>query len=134
MVLFYVRHGDKHRRQHGEYHRLDVAYQHFKQHHENAQQHGHRCHDASQHITHHSAQGEHDEDDARQGDGNDVTCQHVGEKSNHQSYRLGKDSEELNERHQGNGELQPHGHVAPENLLPIGLGACNVHYEERTHP
>ena len=127
MVLLDVRHRDEYRRKHGEHHGLDVAHQHFEQHHEDAEEDADRCHNAAQHIAHHAAQGKHDEDDARQGDGNHVTSQHIGKESDHQCYRLCEDAKELDEGHQRHGELEPHGYVTPEDFLPVCLRTRDIH-------
>ena len=130
MVLFYVRHGDKHRRQHGEYHCLDVAYQYLEHHHEDAQENADGSHNTPKHITHHSTKSEHDEDDARQRDGDDVTCQHVGEESDHQGDGLREDAKELNKRHERNRKLEPQGNIAPKDFFPVGFRTRHIHDDE----
>ena len=132
VMLLDVRHRDEDGREHGEHHCLDVAHQHLEQHHEDAQQDADGRHGRAQHVAHDSAECEHDEDDARQRDGDDVTCQHVGEESDHQRYGLGEDAEELDEGHQRQGHLEPPGHVAPEYLFPVGTCSRDVDDEERT--
>ena len=131
MMFLDVRHRDKHCRKHREHHCLDVAHQHFEQHHEDTQQNTDRSHGRAQHVTHNATKGEHDEDDARQRDGDDVTCQHVGEESDHQSDGLREDAEELDEGHQRQGHLEPPGHIAPENFFPVGTRSRDVNNEER---
>ena len=118
---------DEYGREHGEDHCLDEAYQALEAHHEDA--HHHRQHRHRQLYSHRL--GCHQEDDAGNGDGNGVTGHHVGEKSDHQGERLREDADELNHGNNGDGRLQPCGHIGPEDVLPVVLVARELHDEER---
>ena len=60
-----------------------------------------------------------------------MSCHHIGKKSDHQREGLSEDAEELNERHQGYGHLEPRGHMRPEDVFPISLRSCDVGDDER---
>ena len=60
-----------------------------------------------------------------------MTRHHVGKESNDKCQRLGKDTKELDERHQWNRYLQPHRYVRPEDVLPILLCTGEIGDKER---
>ena len=127
LVVFRVSQADEHGAEHGEHVGLDECHQEFQGVHENHHDQTGECHggaDANAHL-------ECDEDDARDGEDDGVSCHHVGEETNHQGERLCEDAEEFNDRHHRHGHFQPSWHGRPEDFLPIFLVAKKIDEQER---
>ena len=120
ILLFFfrllLRHADEDGAQHCEYVCLDVGYQTLQSghehHHEDGNDRGGGTQASAVHAADDKNQGHEHHDD-------DVACQDVGKQTDHQGEGLGKGGDELYDRHQGDGELQEHRHVGPEDVLPI---------------
>ena len=117
---------DEDGREHREYHRLDEADQTLQAHHKDA-------HDDTEgrhrQLYGHGLTG-HEEDDTSDGHRDGMACHHVGEKSDHQGEGLGEDTHELDDGDDGDGRLEPRGHLGPEDVLPVVFVARELHDKE----
>ena len=117
---------DKYRTQHGEYVGLYECHQQFKSVHEQQHQDAEQVQTDTHAYPHCPAK----EDNAAEAEYHSVPCHHIGKKTDHQGERLGEDTEELDDGHQGDG-LQENRHVRPEDVLPILLVAKQVDGQKR---
>ena len=117
---------DEERREHRENVCLDEAHQDVEQEHKEGECHG----DDGGCSEHRRAEFGEDENQECKYDDNHVTAHHVSKQTHAECSRLGEDAEELDDRHDGYRELQPEGHVGPENILPVVLVAFDVCDEE----
>ena len=86
---------DERRTKHCEHKCLNEANKQLKQHHEYTHRNAYNRHCRSGYCI----DTKHDENNTSQGYGYSMSCHHICEKSNHQSQRLSKYTEELDERH-----------------------------------
>lgn len=99
--MFGNRQADEHCREHGENIGLDKCHDALEAIHEDQ-------HDSAEHGDA-GADGDADlhgyEDNGDESQNYGVSCHHVGEKTNHQGERFGKNAKHFNDRHDGNGEF-----------------------------
>ena len=125
-MMLYLAEANVDARKHSEYERLDEGHQQLETVEEDAQQDAYHRHGAVADTGHTDGC---QEDDAQYTEQGGVTCQDVGEETDGEREWLGKDTDELDNCHNGS---QPSGELGvPEDLLPVGLGAKDVYDEER---
>ena len=98
---------------------LDEGHDTFQQSHKDVEKERHEGDTIAKGRT---VQAAEDEDQGDDTEGDDVACGDVGEKTDHQHERLGKNADELHNRHQRDGEFEEPRHPRRvDDVLPVIL-------------
>lgn len=128
-LFLHLRHSDEQGGKSHEHIRLDETYQTFQQGHEHHKQYGNHgntqtCHDA--HLRE-------DEDQTDQHQHHHVTREHVREETYTEGDRLREDTQDLDELHDRDRQLQAYRHMWPKDILPVGLRSEDIRQQEGQH-
>ena len=129
-MMFLMRQSYEHRAKHGEHVGLNEGYEELKTVHEQQHNDAERVESETETNAHRPSE----EDDAGETQYDSVSCHHIGEETDHERERFGKDTEQLNHRHYGHWVcLQEERHLRPEDFLPIFLVAEEVDGNHRAY-
>ena len=111
---------------------LDESYKQFQETHEYAEGNGYRRNGRTQCAFDVSE----DKDQAHETEDNNMPGGDVRKETDHENERLGKDPQELDKRHQRNGEFKPPGHARRiVNMFPVSFVCAEGgdHKSEQSH-